>query len=92
MNVDAQVPDVVVAPSDEKTNYHISKKKRNMLNALHKKRKDSLLYEDIIKFDYEILQSIEEKEEEEFIKNKHEQKPWSTLIGRVSSIIQYFLF
>jgi glutaredoxin len=80
MVIDAQVPDLVI---DEKEYFHVSKKKRNAPNALNKKRKNNLLYENIIEFDYELLKTIEQEEEEEFEKNKREQKPWTMLIGRV---------
>ena len=71
---------------DEKEYFHISKKKRNAPNALNKKRKNAVLYDDIVDFDYETLKTIEQDEEEEFEKHKQEQKPWATLVGRVRSI------
>ncbi|CAF3909654.1 unnamed protein product, partial [Rotaria sp. Silwood1] len=80
--IDAQVPDIIMKSFDEKKKFHISKKKRNTPNALNKKRKNLLLYGYIIKFDYEILKSIFDDEEEEFEKNKQIQKSWSTLVGR----------
>jgi predicted class III extradiol MEMO1 family dioxygenase len=78
-----------MASTDEKEYFHVSKKKRNTQNALNKKRKNIELYEHIREFDYNILQTIEQEEEEEFEKNKQEQKPWATLVGRVSLI--YFI-
>lgn len=72
--------------SDVKEYFHVSKKKRNAPNALNKKRKNTTLYEDIIEFDYDMLKLLEEEDEEQFEKNKQEQKPWSTLVGRVSRI------
>ncbi|CAF1281232.1 unnamed protein product [Rotaria sp. Silwood1] len=80
--IDAQVPDIIMKSFDEKKKFHISKKKRNTPNALNKKRKNLLLYGYIIKFDYEILKSIFDDDEEEFEKNKQIQKSWSTLVGR----------
>ena len=71
---------------DEKEYFHISKKKRNAPNALNKKRKNLALYDNIVDFDYDTLKTIEQEEEEEFEKHKQEQKPWSTLVGRVRSI------
>lgn len=86
MAIDAQVPDVLTTLSDEKQYFRISKKKRNAPNALNKKRKNLSLYEDITGFDYKLITSIEEKDDEEFEKNKREQKPWQKLAGRVSSM------
>ena len=83
MAVDAQVPDVIMTSSDEKEYFHVSKKKRNARNALNKKRKNNELFENIAEFDYELLKTIEQEEEEEYEKNKREQKPWATLVGRV---------
>ncbi|CAF2952038.1 unnamed protein product [Rotaria sp. Silwood2] len=82
MGIDAQVPDIVMKSSDEKKYFHVSRKKRNTPNALNKKRKNVSLYQHIIEFDYEILKSIVDDEEEEFEKNKQEQKPWLILVGR----------
>jgi len=82
MGIDAQVPDVVMTSIDEKEYFHVSKKKRNAPNALNKKRKNILLYENICEFDYELLKTIQQEEEEEFEKNKQEQKPWTLLVGR----------
>ncbi|CAF3130334.1 unnamed protein product [Rotaria socialis] len=82
MVADAQVPDVVTVAPDEKKAFHVSKKKRNTPNALNKKRKDSSLYEQIIEFEYDKLESVVEEEDEVFEKNKQEQKPWFTLVGR----------
>ncbi|CAF1231742.1 unnamed protein product [Rotaria magnacalcarata] len=82
MIADAQVPDVVIVAPDEKKTFHISKKKRNTPNALNKKRKDSTLYEQIIEFEYDKLESVVEEEDEVFEKHKQEQKPWFTLVGR----------
>jgi hypothetical protein len=90
MGIDAQVPDVAMVSTGEKEYFHVSKKKRNAPNALNKKRKNLVLYDHIVEFDYEILKSIEEKEEEEYENNKIKQKPWATLIGRVSFSI-YFI-
>jgi len=84
MGIDGQVPDVVMQSTDEKEYFHISKKKRNAPNALNKKRKNSTLYQHILEFDYDLLKSIEETEDEEYENNKQKQIPWSTLIGRVS--------
>jgi len=89
MGIDAQVPDVVMASTDQKEYFHVSKKKRNAPNALNKKRKNISLYENICEFDYEILKTIEQEEEEEFEKNKQEQKPWRILVGRVRLV--YFI-
>jgi hypothetical protein len=75
-----------MASTDEKEYFHVSKKKRNAPNALNKKRKDMSLFENITEFDYEILKTIEHEEEEEFEKNKQEQKPWAILVGRVTFI------
>jgi hypothetical protein len=86
MAIDAQVPDVATTVTAEKEYFHVSKKKRNAPNALNKKRKNISLYENIIEFDYETLKTFEQEEEEEFEKNKQEQKPWTTLIGRVRLI------
>ncbi len=86
MVIDAQVPDVAMVPTEEKEYFHVSKKKRNAPNALNKKRKNLPLYEHIVEFDYELLKSIEEKEEEEYQSNKQNQIPWTTLIGRVGRI------
>ncbi|CAF0816970.1 unnamed protein product [Rotaria sordida] len=80
--IDAQVPDIVMKLADEKKYFHISKKKRNTPNALNKKRKNLSLYQHISEFDYDILESILEEEEQEFERNKQQQKPWSTLVGR----------
>jgi len=89
MGIDAQVPDIMMKSTDEKEYFHVSKKKRNAPNALNKKRKNMSLYEHIIEFDYELLKTIEQEEEEEFEKNKQENKPWATLVGRVS--LTYFI-
>lgn len=76
---------------DEKEYFHVSKKKRNAPNALNKKRKYVELYENIVQFDYEILKTIEQDEEEEFDKHKQEQTPWTTVVGRVRSIERVYL-
>lgn len=94
MVVDAQVPDVVMTSTDEKEYFHVSKKKRNAPNALNKKRKNLSLYENISDFNYDLIKTIEQEEEEEYEKNKQEQKPWTTLVGRVRFIyliITYFI-
>ncbi|UJR34121.1 hypothetical protein I4U23_021528 [Adineta vaga] len=83
LGIDAQVPDIIpVTSENEKEYFRVSKKKRNAPNALNKKRKNAALYEQIIDFDYDVLKVFEEEEQEEFEKNKQQQKPWSTLVGR----------
>ena len=82
--VDAQVPEVMRASADEKEYFHVSKKKRNAPNALNRKRKYPSLFNDIVQFDYDILQTIEDEDDAILTKYQQEGKPWPTLVGRVS--------
>jgi hypothetical protein len=83
LGIDAQVPDVVMSSSDEKDEFHLSKKKRNAPSALNKKRKDLALYREIVEFDYDLLKSLEEEQAEEFEQTQQDQKSWPCLVGRV---------
>lgn len=80
--VDEQVPDATSATNNEKEHFHISKKKRHTANPLNKKRKNPRLYQNIVQFDYDSLKTIEQEDEEEYEKNKREQKPWNVIVGR----------
>lgn len=80
--IDAQISETMVTSSDEKEYFHISKKKRHVQNPLNKKRKHPGLFQNIVQFDYDSLKTIEQEDEEEYEKNKREQKPWATIVGR----------
>lgn len=74
---------MVMSSSDEKDEFHLSKKKRNAPSALNKKRKDLVLYREIVEFDYDQLKALEDEQAEEFEKMQQEQQAWSCLVGRV---------
>jgi len=88
--VDEQVPGVAPVTDNEKEYFHISKKKRHESNPLNKKRKNPRLYQNIVQFDYDSLKTIEQEDEEEYEKNKREQKPWNVIVGRVSFCFAFF--